>query len=53
MNSYADDHPYPRVTDPAYEKYLEIEEVTKDTIQVNVGASPAGQQYTHTNSKVL
>tara|TARA_A200000113_G_scaffold226021_1_gene249552 strand:- start:21434 stop:43285 length:21852 start_codon:yes stop_codon:yes gene_type:complete len=47
MNSYADDHPYPRVTDPSYEKYLQIDEVTKDTITVNVGASPAGQQYTH------
>ena len=35
-------------TDPASGQYLEITASTTDTITVNVGASPAGQQYAHT-----
>ena len=41
-------HPYPRNTDPVYEKRIVIVDATVDTISVNVGKSPAGQQYTHT-----
>lgn len=48
QDSNATNHPYPRNTDPAYEKRLVIEDVTQDTIAVNVGRSPSGQQYTHT-----
>ena len=41
-------HTYPRTTDPASGQYLEITAAATDTITVNVGASPAGQQYPHT-----
>ena len=41
-------HPYPRNTDPVYERRIVIVDATVDTISVNVGVSPAGQQYTHT-----
>ena len=48
-------HAYPRKvsitsspnSDPAYEKKLAITATTPTTITVNVGASPIGQQYTH------
>ena len=39
---------YPRFTDPASGKLLTISGVTTDTFDVNVGASPAGQQFDHT-----
>ena len=41
-------HTYPRASDPASGQYLEITAAGTDTITVNVGASPAGQQYVHT-----
>ena len=41
-------HDYPRTGDPAFNTDLSISAVTATTIQVNVGASPAGQQYAHT-----
>ena len=44
----ATNHPYPRVTDPAANKWLEVSYVNDDTITVNVNPSPAGQQYSHT-----
>ncbi|AIX14473.1 structural protein [Synechococcus phage S-MbCM6] len=39
---------YPRTTDPASGVSLEVTASTATTITVNVGASPAGQQYAHT-----
>ena len=39
---------YPRFTDPASGKLLTISGVTTDTFNVNVGASPVGQQFAHT-----
>ena len=41
-------HTYPRSTDPASGVNLEVIATTATTITVNVGASPAGQQYAHT-----
>jgi len=39
---------YPRSSDPASGVNLEVIDATATTITVNVGASPAGQQYAHT-----
>ena len=39
---------YPRKGDPAYGTSRTISAVTSDTITINVGASPAGEQYVHT-----
>ena len=39
---------YPRKGDPAYTTSRLITAHTTDTITINVGASPAGEQYTHT-----
>ena len=47
QDNYATDHPYPRTTDPYYEKPCLVLDHTLTTITVNVGASPVGQQYTH------
>ena len=47
QDNYATDHPYPRTTDPFYEKNILVEDISQTTITVNVGASPQGQQYTH------
>ena len=47
QDGYGSNHPYPRNTDPVYEKRIVIADATVDTISVNVGVSPAGQQYTH------
>ena len=44
----ASEHAYPRNTDPAFDASLAITAADATTITVNVGASPAGQQYTHT-----
>ena len=44
----ATEHAYPRTTDPYYEDSIAITGVTGTTITVNVGASPAGEQYAHT-----
>ena len=46
-DSGATDHTYPRVTDPAFGATLNIIATTSNTITVNVGASPIGEQYTH------
>ena len=48
MDSNGSNHTYPRSTDPASGRRLFIHGVTADTITVNVGASPADQQYAHT-----
>jgi len=47
-DSNATFHDYPRTGDPAFNTPLTIDAVTATTIEVNVGASPAGQQYAHT-----
>ncbi len=47
QDNYATDHPYPRTTDPYYEKPCLVLDHTLTTITVNVGASPVGQQYNH------
>ena len=39
---------YPRTSDPASGQYLEITASTTDSITINVGVSPVGQQYAHT-----
>ena len=52
----ATNHAYPRKvsvtsspnSDPAYETKLQIQATTPTSITVNVGASPAGLQYSHT-----
>ena len=47
QDSNATPHTYPRSTDPASNKYLSVTVNDANTISVNVGASPSGQQYTH------
>jgi len=39
---------HPRITDPAYNTWLSISNVTTNTFEVNVGASPSDAQFTHT-----
>ena len=39
QDSNATDHPYPRLTDPYYNKWLAISNVTTNTFDVNVGLS--------------
>ena len=39
QDSNATDHPYPRLTDPYYNKWLAISNVTTNTFDVNVGVS--------------
>ena len=41
-------HTYPRSTDPMFETVTKVLGVSGDNVTVNVGASPAGQQYVHT-----
>tara|TARA_B100000035_G_scaffold315003_1_gene333426 strand:+ start:7241 stop:27043 length:19803 start_codon:yes stop_codon:yes gene_type:complete len=41
-------HDYPRATDPAAGRWLIVSNATANTFEINVGASPAGQQYAHT-----
>ena len=53
QDNYATDHPYPRTTDPYYEKNILVEDITQTTITINVGASPQGQQYTHAFQSAL
>ena len=48
QDSNASNHDYPRATDPAAGAWLTVSNVTTNTFEVNVGASPSGQQYTHT-----
>ena len=44
----AGNHSYPRSTDPISGKFIQITNVTTNTFDMNVGASPSGQQYVHT-----
>ena len=44
----ATNHTYPRSTDPASGRWLRVTAVSTDTFTVNVGASSADDQYTHT-----
>ena len=39
---------YPRPTDPAANAVLDVTATTSNTFTINVGASPANQQYAHT-----
>lgn len=48
QDSHATNHSYPRATDPAANRWLEATRVDDNTIEVNVSASPIGQQYDHT-----
>ena len=48
LDNNATQHAYPRTDDPFYNKVLAVTATTGTTITVNVGASPVGQQYTHT-----
>lgn len=41
-------HTYPRTTDQAFGATLDIIATTANTVTVNVGASPVGEQYAHT-----
>ena len=41
-------HSYPRSTDPISGTFIQITNVTTNTFDMNVGASPSGQQYDHT-----
>ena len=41
-------HTYPRSTDPISGKFIQITNVTTNTFDMNVGASPSGEQYAHT-----
>ena len=47
-DSNGSNHAYPRSTDPISGKFIQISNVTTNTFDINVGASPAGQQYDHT-----
>ena len=47
QDNYNSNHDYPRASDPAAGAELMVEAITPTTIQVNVGASPGGQQYEH------
>ncbi|AGH26529.1 hypothetical protein CPPG_00213 [Cyanophage P-RSM1] len=44
---------YPRSTDPASKQVLKISAHTNDTFTINVGASSADDQYTHTFSSAV
>jgi len=41
-------HSYPRTSDPAFDEWLTVANKTTNTFEVNVGISPAHDQYTHT-----
>ena len=47
-DSNSSNHTYPRSTDPISGKFIQITNVTTNTFDMNVGASPSGEQYTHT-----
>lgn len=48
QDSHGTNHTYPRSTDPAKTSvFVKVISTTSDTITVNVGASPASQQYAH------
>ena len=46
-DSNGSNHAYPRSTDPVSDIH-QISNVTTNTFDINVGASPAGEQYPHT-----
>ena len=46
-DSNGSNHAYPRSTDPISGIFTQISNVTTNTFDINVGASPAGEQYTH------
>jgi len=48
LDSNGSNHTYPRSTDAAFGAVLNIIATTANTITVNVGPSPVGQQYAHT-----
>ena len=47
QDNFGSNHDYPRASDPAAGAELLVEAITPTTIQINVGASPGGQQYEH------
>lgn len=47
-DSNGSNHAYPRSTDPISGKFIQISNVTTNTFDINVGISPAGEQYPHT-----
>ena len=47
-DSNSSNHTYPRTTDQAFGATLDIIATTTNTVTVNVGASPVGEQYAHT-----
>ena len=47
-DSNGSNHAYPRSTDPVSGIFTQISNVTTNTFDINVGASPAGEQYPHT-----
>ena len=44
----ATNHTYPRTTDPVSNQWLEVVVIDNNNIGVQVGASPADEQYVHT-----
>ena len=48
MDNNATEHAYPRSTDPASSKALPVTSTTTNTFTVNVGVSPANQEWTPT-----
>ena len=46
-DSNGSNHAYPRSTDPISGIFTQISNVTTNTFDINVGASPDGEQYTH------
>ena len=44
----ASNHSYPRTTDPTFDQWLEVSNVTQNTFEVNVGQSGPNDQYAHT-----
>ena len=62
MDKHGTRHPYPRESDPFYERNVSIAATTATTISVNVGTSPfkeypatagAGTTYYHTNGDLV
>ena len=50
MDNYATEHSYPRESDPADGKWLDISDVTSITFKVNVGLAGADQKLTPTDA---
>ena len=47
-DSNGSNHAYPRSTDPISGKFIQIFNTTTNTFDIDVGVSPAGEQYAHT-----